>query len=128
MTAITIKATAQTPEITGNSALGVLSITGRSYPSKGATFFNPLRQWLEDLYRTKSETISITMELEYVNTTTVTVLVQMFKRLNKLSNSKRIKVVWKHESDDLHMQAIGAEFRTMTNGLIELDSVGRIAS
>lgn len=128
MTAITIKATAQTPEINGNSAMGILSIKGRSYPSKGASFFRPLRQWLANLYQTKNKEITIVLELEYINTTTVSVLVQMFKRLNEISKTKSVRVVWKHEVDDLHMQAIGAEFRTMTNGFISLESVGRIAS
>lgn len=128
MKTIAINSTEKTPEIMGNIKNGTLTIAGRSYMEDAQMFFNPLRTWLEDFYRTDSKSITVIIDLEFMNTSTGMVLVGMLKELSNLSKVKTVNVYWRYDVDDLDMLEVGKDFKFFIGDIIELQGKFRLAS
>ncbi len=100
---IKVVPTRDTPEVHFNSLTGVLRIKGRCYPSDVKKFFEPLLAWVKDYVENpKSEQTAVHIDLEYFNTTSGKLLLNLFEMLKSLyKNGHNVSVKWyEWESDE----------------------------
>ena len=100
---IKLAKTRDTPEVEFDALKGFLRMKGRCYPSDAKKFFEPLVNWLRDYVDApKSEKTEVHIDLEYFNTTSGKILLNLFemlKELYKLGN--QVSVKWyEWESDE----------------------------
>ena len=115
-----VEETHRTPRIEGSVQKGTLSISGKSLPEDAKDFYLPFKEWLIKFFESPSPKLSVIIELEYFNTATSKVLVDMMINFEKLRDQKEIEVVWIYDEDDLEMQEVGGDFKLLLGDLITL--------
>ena len=108
-----ITATAKTPEIKFSTD-GNLSISGNSYPEDVNKFYYPINGWVEEFLKANSTTVHLNINLEYINTSSVKVLLTLINYINLQSKSK-IKVTWIHEIGDEDSLATGQDLQSLSD-------------
>jgi hypothetical protein len=121
MNTIQIAATDKTPQIEGNIEEGTLRITGKSLPENPRDFYRPFSKWLQSFYETTSNEINVILDIEYFNTSTSNLLVELLRQLKNISKSKPVSVTWCYEEDDLDMEDVGNDFITMVGEIVVLE-------
>ena len=100
---IKLTRTRDTPEVEFDALNGTLRMKGRCYPSDAKKFFEPLVSWLKDYVTVpKSPQTVVHIDLEYFNTTSGKILLNLFEMLKDLYKSgHQISVKWyEWESDE----------------------------
>jgi len=93
---------------------GNLKISGESIASNPVLFFEPVRNWLEELKKVKPKEVVLTMDLNYFNTSSSKLFYGLFKTLETFQNDGLIvKVVWVHDAADSEMLQTGIDYSTM---------------
>lgn len=106
-----IEATAKTPYISFDPVQGTFEIRGRSIPENSIEFYNPLLSYLDDLQVNEAGEIQVEMNLEYFNTSSSKCLVEIFRRLEKLSaDGSAVAINWYYDAEDEDMMESGADF------------------
>jgi hypothetical protein len=109
MNDLLILQTQETPQITFTS-LGNLEITGISIPENVNNFYKPIFDWLDRFGDTKPKKITLTLDLEYMNTSSTRVVLQILNKLKAFnSNGSSLSIVWKYEEDDADMKELGED-------------------
>lgn len=116
------QATTKTPAINGNIDKGEFSIKGKCIPEDARGFFVPFRDWLMDFTESTKESINVEIDLEYFNTSTSSILLDIFKHLDKTNKSKEVKVTWIYEEDDIEMEEVGEDYKIIVGDIITLQS------
>lgn len=99
----------------------VLVIEGRSIPENPESVYNPLKDWIDDYYR-NSESLSIKVVLEYINSGSSKHLMEVLKILKQYQlEGKKLKIRWLYEEDDESILELGEHFRETTGLPIEID-------
>ena len=114
--------THKTPEITGEADKGRITIKGKCIPENALEFFSPFRNWLLDFTNSDVEKIDVQIDLEYFNTSTSNILLDVFKHLNRVNDSKPVNITWIYEEDDVDMQEVGEDYKIMVGDIITLQS------
>lgn len=96
-----IEKTDSTPGVLFNTTKGILMISGRSFPEYPLKFYSVLLDNLKDV---ETETLSITIELDYINTASTKCLIDFLKEANK---QFKLSVVWMSEEDDEDIEELG---------------------
>jgi hypothetical protein len=117
-----IDATHKTPEINGNIEKGELFIKGKCIPEDARDFFLPFRNWLLEFVNTQADRIAVTVDLEYFNTSTSSIILDVFKHLRQTSEKKDVAITWIYEEDDLEMEEVGEDYKLMIGDIIKLES------
>jgi hypothetical protein len=100
---LVIASTKKTPEIIFKAS-GELMITGSSLPANFAGFYQPILEWLEEFKESSPKKISISFELEHVNTSSTRIILQILRLLNGVNKGKNnLTVIWKYDHDDSDM-------------------------
>jgi hypothetical protein len=81
--------TTKTPEIIGDIEKAEFSIKGKCIPEDARNFFVPFRDWLLDFTESAEEPINVKFDLEYFNTSTSSILLDILKHLDKTNHSKK---------------------------------------
>ncbi len=98
-----ISAEKKTPEIVFK-ANGELRISGNSRPEDGKNFYKPLFDWIEDFKEFGPTKITLTLDLDYINSVSVRILLTLLQTLNGiLKDKKDFKVIWKYDNNDQDM-------------------------
>ncbi len=98
-----VSAERKTPEIVFK-ANGELRITGNSRPEDGKHFYKPVFDWIEDFKEFNPASINLTLDLDYINSVSVRILLTMLQQLyGILADKKAFKVIWKYDQNDLDM-------------------------
>ena len=121
MSQILIKATDKTPKIEGDIQNGTLRITGKSLPENPRDFYKPFSDWLIKFYETPANDVKVVLDIEYFNTSTSNLLVELLKQLSKMNETKNVKVIWRYEEDDLDMEDVGNDFKIMVGDIVNLE-------
>ena len=87
----------------------VYSITGNSRPENPLQFYKPIFEWLTNYLEKTEEKMVFEVQLDYFNTSTSKVLLDLFELFEKFAETKDIHVVWYYQSDDEEMQEAGEE-------------------
>ena len=94
---------------------GEFMITGSSRPENVHSFYNPLLEWLNEYIKTKPKKINVTVDVEYLNSSSVKMLVEIFRILKKTTAKKtEVNFNWKYESEDAESLEQGKGFEKMT--------------
>lgn len=125
---LNIEMTTKTPKIEFDSDNGVMRIWGRSLPENATEFFSPVIKAIDDYKSHPKDATTIDIALEYFNTSTSRILldiIRSFEWLKKTDKSK-IKVLWSYEKDDWEMEDAGKEYQSILNEIdFELNEVER---
>ncbi|MCU0433395.1 MAG: DUF1987 domain-containing protein [Bacteroidia bacterium] len=115
MEKIHIAAQEDTPEIVIDPAANRLAISGRSLPEDVALFYQPVLEWLNN---SASGALSIEVKLEYFNTASSKILLDIFMLAeDKLPDAR---ILWHYDQDDDDMKEAGEEYQELVTISFEL--------
>lgn len=108
-----IEGTEKTPRIVFDGQTGMLEIKGKSVPEDSFKFFDPMNQWLDDYLQNPAVTTELNVALEYFNTSSAKVLLEVFKKMSQLEKSgkSKIRINWVYEEDDDDMLEAGHDYQ-----------------
>ena len=112
-----IEGKSNTPNVLFNIYKGVLIITGRSFPEYPADFYAPV---IEKVKEVDSDLLSVTIEMDYVNTASAKSLLELLKEAKR--EVKKVSVIWASEEDDEDMIELGEQYEE----LLEIDFEYRV--
>ncbi|TRX48125.1 DUF1987 domain-containing protein [Fulvivirga sp. M361] len=110
----------KTPKLYFNKNSGDFEISGRSIPENSIEFYRPLIEWLESYIKNPAPSTTLTVNLEYFNTSSSKCLVEVFRKLELLNQSSDVSVLWHYEEDDEDMLESGEDFKKIIKVPIEL--------
>jgi hypothetical protein len=108
-----IAPTVKTPAIDFYS-IGNLKITGNSYPEDVTSFYQPVIYWLERFLNSNYEPVYLTINLTYINTSSIKSLLQIITKVSALSKNV-VKVNWIYEIDDEDMVSVGEDLSRLSS-------------
>jgi hypothetical protein len=108
MEIIEIEGTFMTPEVILNPIKNEYVIRGNSRPENPLSFFNPIFTWFENHLNGKDGLTTLNISLDYFNTSSSKILLDLFELFEKYDSSK-IHVIWHYHSDDEDMKEAGEE-------------------
>jgi len=112
MEKILLKGTFETPSVLLDNETGNLEFSGRSLPEDTTSFYRPIMSWIEEYLVNPRENTSIAIKLEYFNTATSKVILNMLSKFEKTGN---VTVYWFHYEEDEDMLESGKEFQELVN-------------
>jgi hypothetical protein len=111
MEIIKILATEDTPNVTLDNVNGIYEISGRSLPEDVVVFYQPVMNWLEELGTTPVKNMNLELKLEYFNTASSKLILDILLKLEELfQNGTELKVKWYYPSSDSDMKEAGEEY------------------
>ncbi len=115
MRAIEIPSTNKTPHVLIHIDAGIVTLKGRSIPEVPTDFYKPLIDALDE-YKIKIPNKVIVMEfdMEYFNTASAKVFMDMFKRMQ----GTKLEIVWIYEEGDDDILEAGEDYKSMMSGFI----------
>lgn len=121
MTNINLEGTEDTPKIILDATNNIYEISGRSLPEDCAQFYKPILDWLDTLEL--SGKMSFVFKLDYFNTASSKLILDILNRLEKIKNKgKDVIVTWYYSEDDEDMQEAGEEFSELVEVPFDLKS------
>lgn len=116
MSDINIKGTIKTPSISFNEAEKHLVIEGRSTLENPARFYKPLISKIKDYNNLPSGKMEIDFKLEYFNTTSSLVILDVLKQLQSLdAPDNEVVINWHYDEEDEDLLEIGEDYSAMLN-------------
>ncbi len=117
-----IEKTVKTPSVIFDYNSGELLIEGISIPENTTSFYEDVMTWLTE-YTEKSQVKTVlSLKLEYFNTSTSVVLLNIFKAFSEIKASELL-VKWYFEEDDVEMEEVGEDYMNITKVPFELISI-----
>lgn len=109
MNTIFINETKTTPAIYFNTNKGILNISGKSLSEDPTTFYNVLSDALDEMVVSNPNiSFNITIELEYINTMSSSLLYKFLRKSNLLFD--KVLINWGYEEDDEDIYELGKVF------------------
>lgn len=106
-----IEQSVDTPSVDFNPVKGFLELEGKSFPSDVTAFFYPLLDWLDEYAKSPASKSTVNLKLEYFNTASSKMLLEIFNRLEKIyKNGSEVEVNWYYPEDDDDMRDTGQEY------------------
>jgi len=91
---------------------GQLSISGKSLPEDTAKFYEPLLEWINEC---NLEKITITVRLDYMNSSSAHQISKFLMCAKNNSNIKNCTIEWYHEASDEDSLDFGKELEYLTD-------------
>ena len=92
------------------SEKGILIISGKCLPENAINFFEPIIKKI-DRFIEKNQSINITCELEYINSSSSKVLYQLLEKV--VNSGIKQTINWYYEEDDEDMKELGEDYETL---------------
>ena len=116
MKSLSIEGTHKTPEISADQELGLIEIKGRSHPENTAQCYWPLTDWTDKYIKIPQEKTTININLEYFNTSSSKIILNILKKFETIPDAKeRVVVNWYYEANDEDDLETGEYFSQMIN-------------
>ena len=116
-----IEGTEDTPRVTLDTDKNVYELYGRSLPEDAAEFYEPILNWLNELSTNKVPKMTFVVKLEYFNTTSSKLLLDILIKLEEMhSDGSDITVHWYYYKDDADMLDAGEEFADLVEVPFEM--------
>jgi hypothetical protein len=113
---VEIKAGVDTPYVLLDPDSGICSFEGKSYPPDVLKFYEPIIEWFDDFRYFGTEGLSVNFKLDYYNTASSKILLELFYKLEELyKEGKKILIKWYYPDDDEEMLEVGEEFQRLVN-------------
>ena len=101
MDSIKLEKTDSTPYVLFNGDEGIFEISGRSIPEDASSFYFPLIDYLDNYKKNPAEKTTFTFYLEYINSISQKMLVDLFIKLSELKQSgKSTEIKWLYDYGD----------------------------
>lgn len=111
MKTLEIQETKGSPYINLNPENGICEIRGRSLPENAINFYQPVKNWFENLIHNPPKHVQVDFRFEYFNTASAKQLVNIFIALQDLSKITKLKINWYHSKYDSDVLTTGERFR-----------------
>ncbi len=115
MEPLTIAATDESPGINLDKDLGKFLIFGKSFPEEVRRFFDPVLIWLEEYIKDPNNETRFEFRLQYYNSATATMLLEIFYILERIveNSEKKVTIIWNYLEEDDDMRDTGMEYSEM---------------
>jgi len=115
MEPLQIAATEESPGINFDIEHGKFLIFGKSFPEEVKKFYNPVIYWLEEYVKNPNEESIFEFRLEYFNSATSTIILEIFYILERIiaDENKKVKIIWNYLEVDDDMLETGQEYEEM---------------
>ena len=111
MSVIKIQGTDDTPTVTLDKENNIFEISGRSLPEDVVVFYKPILEWLDEYKNDPLEKTVFNFKLEYFNTASSKLLLDVLLKLEDINNDGHDVVVkWHYPDDDEDMEEAGEEY------------------
>jgi hypothetical protein len=108
-----IKPTKTSPEIIMDPA-GFIRIRGRSIHENVNMFFMPVFSWIAEYIENPAEITSVEMKLEYFNSASAKIFIQLLQKLTYVSlKNKKLVLNWYYEDGDEDILERGEYFASI---------------
>ena len=113
--AMNVDMTIKTPSIKFDEGNGTLEVCGRSLPENASEFYSKLFKEIEVFQNKPTPVTKVNLSLEYFNTSTSRILLDIIKSFAKLHRESKTKleVKWFYEKDDWDMEDAGNEYKSI---------------
>jgi hypothetical protein len=112
MNDLNIPATQSTPSIVSDVAQGRLHLSGDSYPENSFELFGPVIQWVDDYLSSNEGALALTLELQYLNTSSVKAVMDIFDLLEAAhGQGRQVAVTWYYDSRNERVGELAEEFK-----------------
>ncbi|MFT5582091.1 MAG: hypothetical protein ACI9G9_001356 [Psychromonas sp.] len=109
-----LEGSAKTPSVDFSNDSGTLELKGRSIPENSVEFYHPLNEWIDFYGADPKKVTTVDIKLEYFNTSSSKCILDLFKKLEKLSGKNTdVKVNWYFEEDDEDMEEAGEDYQAI---------------
>jgi hypothetical protein len=123
MEVIKIKGTEDTPNVILDAESNIIEFSGRSLPEDVVTFYSPVLQWIEEYAKAPSEKTEVVFRLEYFNTASSKILLDILLKFEDIMNDgHEVVVQWYYQEDDEDMQEAGDEYSEIVDIPFEMHS------
>ena len=119
--------TPDTPSINVNIEKREVSMSGKCFPANAREFFGPFRNWLDDHLNENDNPIRLNIDLEYFNTSSSLVLLEIMRQLVKSNKCVNHCISWIYEEEDEDIKEAGIEYNQLLNNKLEVISKPRHA-
>ena len=108
--------TLKTPYVKFDGEKGLVEIKGRSIPENSIEFYKPLIDWLDKFADQASGITSVSVKLEYFNTSSSKCILDIFRKLELMhKKGDEVEIYWYYEEDDEDMFEAGEDYQSIIN-------------
>ena len=118
---LSLEGSAKTPTIDFKSE-GELLIKGRSIPENSIEFYKPLIDWISEYSDNPKGQTLVNIQLEYFNTSSSKCILDVFKKLESISESE-VSIKWFYEEDYEDMLEAGEDYEAIIDLKFEMIEV-----
>ena len=112
MNDLKIEGTQSTPAISSEYAAGVLEMRGDSYPENSFELFSPVLDWIEAYLRDGDRPLTLNLQLLYLNTSSVKVMMDIFDILEEAhGKGRKVEVNWYYDEQNERVAELAEEFK-----------------
>ena len=123
MEVIKIKGTDDTPNVILDAESNIIEFSGRSLPEDVVTFYAPVLDWIEEYAKSPNPKTEVIFRLEYFNTASSKVLLDILLKFEDVLNSgSEVVVQWYFQEDDEDMEEAGEEYSEIVDIPFEMHS------
>jgi len=113
-----------TPKILLSKLSNQFYIKGTSRPENPKEFYSGVFSWFSDYFENPNNETVFEVQLDYFNTSTSKVLLDLFEFFEeKVNDSINIKVIWQYKTDDEEMMEAGEELLDLVEIPYEIQEV-----
>jgi len=106
-----LEKTELTPHVLIDEEKGYMRFEGESYHENVIAFFSRISEWLVGFLKKDFDTFTFDCELNYFNSSTVKVLLNMLREMDNSQNAKKITVNWITVKNNRIIIECGEDFR-----------------
>ncbi|MEL6536344.1 MAG: DUF1987 domain-containing protein [Bacteroidota bacterium] len=119
----TAKGTESSPEINLDFQQGLFRIAGKSIPENPWEVYQPVLDLLADYHKTPVADTIMEIELEFFNTSSSKMLLDIINELEKIhaANKSNVLIKWMYNDED--MMEVGEDFKYLLSVPFELINV-----
>jgi len=109
---LTIEATQSSPSVIADWKRGVITMRGESYPENSFSLYEQILDWLDQFLENSEAPLSLDLELNYLNTSSVRAMIELFDRLESAAAAGRsVAVCWRYDTRNPRAAELGEELK-----------------
>ena len=111
---VTVESGDKTPFVELNRSEGIIKFEGRSIPENAQQFYKAILTWIENYMQNPATLTTLHLNLEYFNTSSSKIILDIMMRLKKLKDKgNNAKVIWLYHEEDEEMHEAGEDYASL---------------
>jgi hypothetical protein len=120
-----IEKTRSTPEVFFDSATGILTLCGESYPENSFEFYQPILAWVSEFLATHEGPTIFNIELSYLNTGSTKCMMDLLDLFeDAFKTGRKITVNWHCDPENDRAMEAAEEFQEEVTVPFSIVSIG----